>query len=305
MSFVNSDNKSSNLTVPSWSHRFIIGKGGKRKRQLEEKYNISIQFPEKSNKNDTLTIKHRSGVDLSSFKIELDNLVQEARLNHPPTHFVAVPIDGIEIRNNIEIFRENCINQLGLPSKVLKRYSKLHLTFCVLKILDNDKLEKAQRTLQRFSADIPKLIGSCPLDCSLKNLRTFSGTNVRRARVVYADIEVDDGSERLQNLADNCLRFFVDSGVTTYAENHHKPQVLLHCTLINARWGNLKEIDVSGLFNDVEQKDHFFGKFLLRSIELNEMTSDRESETYVKCGTIPIVSGPPPLKRSVYYSFQR
>ena len=106
MSFGIGDKKSSNLTVPSWSHHFIIGKGGKRKRQLEEQYDISIQFPKKSNKNDTLTIKHRSGVDLSSFKIEVDNLVKEARLNHPPTHFVAVPIEGIEIRNNIENFRE-------------------------------------------------------------------------------------------------------------------------------------------------------------------------------------------------------
>ena len=268
-----SDWPSKEVPLPKHFHRHIFGKGGVVKKRLECLTDTQISLPKAvkgQRRKDVINVKYRNESSLHAFNKELESTILNAKKRMSPTHFISIPVASPGITENLRKFQVLCGEKIH-PHKI-QYPSKLHLTIGVLKLFSDEEVQQACNTLLEFSAKIPPILSEKPLHGTLKNLRVMRGDD-QFAKVVYSEFILSDDSDRLQNLADKCLGFFVERGLMEYQYN--TTTVKLHCTLINTRWNNAgpRTINASDILSDKFELQ-VFGNCVLDRIDLNEMKAD-------------------------------
>ena len=278
--------QTSELSTPSYFHKFIVGKSGTVKKRLENETGTEMLVPRPRENKDFITVRHRNESSLSSLEVRVESIVSSARKRERPTHFISIPVASDEITASLHKFQDLC-GDIIHPHKV-QFPSKLHLTVGVLKLFSKSEVDQASDVLKEFTPRIPYILCGKPLRGALKNLEIMND-EPQSVNVLYGEILLLDESERLQNLADQCLEFLVEKGLMDYEQNRNSKSVKLHCTLINTRWNSNgpKTIDATPLLSDnFELKN--FGNCVLDRLDLNEMTTDRDRK-YVNVTTISLV----------------
>ena len=274
-----------NIRSPFYFHRHIVGRNGATKKRLENETGTFLTVPKPSEKNDCITVKYRSEASLSSIETRITSIVENARKKERPTHFLSIPVHGEKIKQNLSKFEQLCIEKLGLSENIIQSYVKLHMTVGAIKLFSDAEIEQAKRALNEFSAQIPYLTCGKPLRGLIKGLEIMNDEPAN-TRVLYGEMRLQDDSDRLQNLVDKCLEFFVDRKLMSY--DYHRQNVKLHCTLINVRWGNLNAIDVTPLLgSDWELQE--LGECVLDKLELNEMKTDEITRQYINVSSVSLL----------------
>ncbi|XP_062522116.1 activating signal cointegrator 1 complex subunit 1-like isoform X2 [Corticium candelabrum] len=208
------------LSLPSAFYKFIIGRQGETKKQLERETKTSIKVPSKGSTaaaNIVITGSDRSGVLAATRRVQM--LGDEGRSRHEWTHFLSIPLNTTSIMKQFEQFKEavmtTCAHAQGLDSSIFQNPHKLHLTIGVLKLCSHEEEEKACDLLSECSRTVVKI------------------------DVLYGKVSLADGSDRLQCLVDQLVKHFTDAGLMqqdyTHIMQREYGDVKMHVTLMNTK----------------------------------------------------------------------
>ncbi|XP_062522115.1 activating signal cointegrator 1 complex subunit 1-like isoform X1 [Corticium candelabrum] len=232
------------LSLPSAFYKFIIGRQGETKKQLERETKTSIKVPSKGSTaaaNIVITGSDRSGVLAATRRVQM--LGDEGRSRHEWTHFLSIPLNTTSIMKQFEQFKEavmtTCAHAQGLDSSIFQNPHKLHLTIGVLKLCSHEEEEKACDLLSECSRTVVKseLCGR-PAIIQIQGLE-YMNDDPSAVDVLYGKVSLADGSDRLQCLVDQLVKHFTDAGLMqqdyTHIMQREYGDVKMHVTLMNTK----------------------------------------------------------------------
>lgn len=221
------------IDVPSTFFGVIIGKGGEKKRRIEQETQCQIEIPRQRDRSDMIVIRGTQKSKLISAKTRIDVLVDSARQRQRFTHFLSFPLNAPKLKGSFKDFKEDVLRQCdgapGVDENVFQNPDKLHLTIATLVLLTKTEVMKAQELLEKCKVEViePLLQGE-PCKVDVKGLE-YMNDDPSRVRVLYAKVEPQDNSNKLQVIADTLMERFQSSGLGKVEYD----RVKLHATLMN------------------------------------------------------------------------
>ncbi|CAH1781635.1 unnamed protein product [Owenia fusiformis] len=223
---------STTLQVPNEFFKFIIGRKGETKRQIENETRTIIRIPRQGQEGD-IVIEGKKKCEVLSAKSRIEIKVDTARQKQPFTHFLSFPCNGSSIGDSFEDFKSDVLRELGgdrgVDRSIFQNPYKLHLTLGTLVLLNQDEIERANQMLQQCNTDLvePILQGN-PLTVDIEGLE-YMNDDPCNVDVLYAKVQPHDGTDKLQILADRLVDKFVSTGLM----QRQYDRVKLHITVMN------------------------------------------------------------------------
>ncbi|KAE8591034.1 hypothetical protein XENTR_v10018287 [Xenopus tropicalis] len=220
------------IDLPSQLFKYIIGKKGETKRNLESETRTSIIIPRPGVEGDIIiTGQQRNGVISARTRIEL--LAESFRRKQPFTHFLSFALNHPEIQEKVLLFKEEvlakCSKDRGVESSIFQNPAKLHLTIGTMVLLSEKEVMQANEILQKCKEEfLDKITGGKSLQLQVVGIE-YMNDDPAMVDVLYAKVEMKDGSERLQLIADRLMQRFVSSGLMLKEWD----RVKLHATVMN------------------------------------------------------------------------
>ncbi|XP_069720028.1 activating signal cointegrator 1 complex subunit 1 isoform X1 [Phaenicophaeus curvirostris] len=220
------------VEVPSPLYKYIIGKKGETKKRLETETRTSISIPKPGVEGEiVITGQHRSGV--TSARTRIDVLLDSFRKKQPFTHFLSFALNQPAIQEKFLQFKEEvlekCSKDHGVSSSLFQNPAKLHLTLGTLVLLNEQEIQKACDLLQRCKEDfVDQITGGKPLTVEVAGVE-YMNDDPATTDILYAQVHMKDGSDKLQVIADRLVERFVASGLMLKEWN----RVKLHATVMN------------------------------------------------------------------------
>ncbi|KAM4034160.1 activating signal cointegrator 1 complex subunit 1 isoform 2-T2 [Anomaloglossus baeobatrachus] len=222
----------SSINLPSQLFKYIIGKKGETKRNLESETRTSISIPRQGMEGQiVITGQKRNGVISARTRIEL--LAETFRKKQPFTHFLSFPLNHPEIQDRFLQFKEEvlakCSKDHGVESSIFQNPVKLHLTIGTLVLLNENEVTQACQLLQSCKEEfLDKISAGKPIEVEVCGIE-YMNDEPAMVDVLYAKVQMKDGSERLQLVADRLMQRFVGSGLMLKDWD----RVKLHATVMN------------------------------------------------------------------------
>jgi len=113
----------------------------------------------------------------------------------PKTHFICIPLRSNAFRNRVSAF--NALLPDTISQTIIRPTGSLHFTVGVLSLNTPEEITGAVNFLQSCHADVLSVVEDKKLTVSLKEIASMQ-TNLKKASVIYAVPEEDDG--RLRSL---------------------------------------------------------------------------------------------------------
>ncbi|KAG4080006.1 hypothetical protein HA402_006318 [Bradysia odoriphaga] len=198
-----------------------------------------------------------------------------------PTHFTCIRITDNSIKLNYSKFKEE-VSKFDKTTETHKRSfmkpEKLHITFGVMRLNDDESRSKAQHILTDCVEKIIRPIKDKyeKVEFTAQGLELMKGKPTK-AKVVYAQIE----SESLQQIANAITKSFNESGLGKRESN--EDAVKLHMTVMNVKYVRPKRVNSFDAAHIFEQfKDFDFGHQIVEQILLVDM-KERDADGFYKC----------------------
>ncbi|XP_058836036.1 activating signal cointegrator 1 complex subunit 1 [Topomyia yanbarensis] len=225
--------------VPSIFFAMIIGAKGATRRRMELETKTQIIVPKQGSEGDIL-VKGTFRRAVTSCRQRIELIVLGARSRQQFTHFLSIPLNSDQIKQNYKKFRVKVLTELpsafNLDDSLFQKVDKLHLTLCTMSLMDNDDRSRAAQLLQDCREMIigPILANFGSVEIRLRGLE-YMNDDPRAVDVLYASVE----SEALQQIADQVMEYFVENGLLQKKYD----RVKLHVTLINSLFRDNAEGD--------------------------------------------------------------
>jgi hypothetical protein len=273
------DNWVFHMEAPRYMHKFIIGRGGQTKQQLERDNRVQIFLPNREERlseeeKDRVTIKSREKSSIVSAKAQLELLLEEQEERLPFTHFLSLPLATPELMDRVDEFQDHSVQAGAVDESMFMPSKRLHFTVCMLKLHSDELVNVCKRALQKFDyrAALPT-----PLTARLRGLHIMNDDKAA-VDVVFTTDTALDLKERMNRFADALFKSLRAEGVLTARNLHHQrllttngeaADVKLHCTLVNTKYrggggGARESFDASALLEE-------WGAYEFGEVPLNEM----------------------------------
>ncbi|XP_077406868.1 activating signal cointegrator 1 complex subunit 1 isoform X2 [Vanacampus margaritifer] len=287
------------IDVPTVLYKYIIGKKGETRKRLETDTKTSINIPKQGVEGQiVVTGPHKAAVTSAITRIEV--LVDNFRKKQSFTHFLSFPLNDPKIQEGFLRFKDDVLEQFsqdhGLDESIFQNPAKLHLTVGTLTLLDDSEVRKAcehLRDCQNFIRDITE---GKPLPLQVAGIE-YMNDDPAMVDVLYAKVNMTDGSDKLQVIADRLVEYFVSVGQMA----REWDRVKLHATVMNTRFRKdtaAEEAGVSGRqgTNEREAFDarnilktfgaNHFGELDLNTVSLSQRYSADRTGYYASAGSI-------------------
>ncbi|KAG8552031.1 hypothetical protein GDO81_004382 [Engystomops pustulosus] len=291
------------INLPSQLFKYIIGKKGETKKNLESDTRTSISIPRQGMEGDiVITGQNRNGVISARTRIEL--LAETFRKKQPFTHFLSFALNYPEIQERFLQFKEEvlskCSKDHGIESSIFQNPAKLHLTIGTLVLLNENEVTQACQLLQSCKEEfLDKIAAGKPMEVEVCGVE-YMNDDPAMVDVLYAKVQMKDGSERLQLIADRLMQRFVSSGLMLKDWD----RVKLHATVMNTlfrrdplaeerstispgRPGQRREsFDARNVLKLFDK--FYFGEINLETVHLSQRFSVDSSGYYTAAGQVQI-----------------
>ncbi|XP_078055609.1 activating signal cointegrator 1 complex subunit 1 [Mustelus asterias] len=290
------------MAVPSALYKHIIGKKGETKRRLETETRATITIPKPGIEGEiVITGQQRAAVTSAQTRIEV--MLESYRRKQPFTHFLSFAINHPTIQEQFVKFKERvldeCSQDRGIDSSIFQNPAKLHLTIGTLALLNEQEITRACELLQKCKEDfISKLTDGKPLVLRMEGIE-YMNDDPSMVDVLYGKIQIKNGTDKLQLIADGLLERFVASGLM----EKEWDKVKLHATLMNTLFRrdptvegranatpgkqNLRERESFDARNVLKKYENYhFGEVELDSVHISQRFSTDASGFYTSSGTI-------------------
>ncbi|CAG7716839.1 unnamed protein product [Allacma fusca] len=221
-------------TIPASFYPLIIGGKGATKKRLESETNTKIIIPRINEKGD-IVVRGAKQKDVLTALRRMDLMCSQARAKRDITHFACFALNTAEVMGKYSDFKDKVLRDFsssirGLDDAIFQEPAKLHLTICVLVLLDSREREEVSKLFASLSPDIETLTGKKPHKVRLQGLEIMND-DPSEVDVLYAKCVLDD--DTLQSVANHVANRLVASG---YSKANRGENVKLHATLMNTRW---------------------------------------------------------------------
>lgn len=245
----------SDLYIPSVLHPRLIGKQHHHRKQLESETSTQIRFPSRNSPDDVITITGASRKSVTSCVTRLTLNATNLRASTPFTHFLSIQIPLTESFN---IFRSQVLRHCGdvISAKHFQKPQRLHVTLCMLRLLDNREIESARAALAQFPA-------TDRVHCDVRGLEVMND-DPSAVDVLYAKIS----SNQLQQLAEQLVEHLVAFNLAEQSTS--RANIKLHVTLLNSKFALDHMTSSSRQSFDVSELLQRFGDF-----DFGHVTVDR------------------------------
>lgn len=289
------------MNLPSQLFKYIIGKKGETKKNLMSETRTSINIPRQGMEGEiVITGQHRNGVISARTRIEL--LAETFRKKQPFTHFLSFALNQPEIQDRFLQFKEEvlskCAKDHGIESSIFQNPAKLHLTIGTLVLLNENEVAQACQLLHSCKEEfLDKIAAGKPIEVEVTGIE-YMNDDPAMVDVLYAKVQMKDGSERLQLIADRLMQRFVGSGLMLKDWD----RVKLHATVMNTlfRRDPLAE-ERSSTYPAKRERESFdarnvlkffdkfcFGEIDLDTVHLSQRISADRSSYYTSAGQVQI-----------------
>ncbi|KAM9336104.1 activating signal cointegrator 1 complex subunit 1 [Symphorus nematophorus] len=287
------------IDVPSVLYKYIIGKKGETRRRLEFDTKTSISIPKQGIEGQiVITGSHKAAVSSAVTRVEV--LVESFRRKQPFTHFLSFPLIDPKIQEGFQKFKDEVLQQCsqdhGVDGSIFQNPAKLHLTVGTLALLNDMEVRKACEHLQECQNFIRDLTEGKPLPVEVTGIE-YMNDDPAMVDVLYAKVNVKDGSDKLQVIADRLVEHFVSAGLMV----REWDRVKLHGTVMNTLFRKDSTVEDTGgpgrqTMNEREAFDarnilqkfgsHHFGEFELNTVLLSQRYSTDCTGYYTSAGSI-------------------
>lgn len=287
------------IDVPSVLYKYIIGKKGETRRRLESDTKTSISIPKQGVEGQiVITGSQKAAVTSAVTRVEV--LVESFRKKQPFTHFLSFPLNDPKIQEGLLRFKDEVLKQCsqdhGVDESIFQNPAKLHLTVGTLVLLNDVEVRKACEHLQECQNFIRDLTGGKPLPLEVTGIE-YMNDDPAMVDVLYAKVNVKDGSDKLQVIADRLVEHFVSVGLMV----REWDRVKLHGTVMNTLFRKDSTVEDSGGpgRQTISEREAFdarnilkkFGAHCFGDVELNKVLLSQRYSTdctgyYTSAGSI-------------------
>lgn len=280
-------------------------------KKLSKSFNTFITFEniesnDNIDKNDiSMTICGENRDQVIGTKMKINEMIVSMRQKLSFTHLITVPFNNEVMRQQFCQFKDQVLTEFkdceGIDENLFQNPSKLHLTFCVLVLLNQNEVSKAKQILTNSLDQIVKpLLNDKPLNVCVNGLDVMNN-NLKRAHILFGQIV--DPSNHFQEIADRIVGQYKESGFLR--DNHSEERVKLHVTFMNSlfrqriisrsnesqnkKFKRIKResFDASRILD--KYKFHKFSDFIIENIQFNDIKTKTEDGFY---GRIEIIELP-------------
>lgn len=127
---------------------------------IKSKTNTTISVPN-ANKSGKLSISGDNERNLAIALHEIHSIIGDIRNRSMVLQFIAIPLLSDEIKSNFEHFKNEILKDKdtkGLDESIFISTLKLHLTVCVLVLLNDREKQEAINTLEEYNETILKYV---------------------------------------------------------------------------------------------------------------------------------------------------
>jgi activating signal cointegrator complex subunit 1 len=140
------------MDIPSVFYKYIIGKGGAVKRDIERDTDCSIHIPRQGEVG-LVEIFGRTTSNVCRAKVQLELKMEVGRGREMYTHFAGILLNAGEISENLKTFSEECLARhskaMGVCPEVLQIPTKFHITIGMMKLFSQkEKVCSSARRLE-------------------------------------------------------------------------------------------------------------------------------------------------------------
>ncbi|XP_042253822.1 activating signal cointegrator 1 complex subunit 1 [Thunnus maccoyii] len=287
------------IDVPSVLYKYIIGKKGETRRRLESDTKTSINIPKQGVEGQiVITGSHKAAVSSAVTRIEV--LIDSFRRKQPFTHFLSFPLNDPKVQEGFQKFKddvlEQCSQDHGVEESIFQNPAKLHLTVGTLALLNDMEVRKACEHLQDCQNFIRDITEGKPLPLEVTGIE-YMNDDPAMVDVLYAKVNVKDGTDKLQVIADRLVEHFVSAGQMV----REWDRVKLHGTVMNTLFRKDSTVEDTGgpgrqTMNERESFDarkilktfgaYRFGEFELNTVLLSQRYSTDCTGYYTSAGSI-------------------
>lgn len=281
------------FVVPRTFWSYIIGSKGATKKRIENDTKTIITIPRQAEAGTEITITGPTKRSIILARRNIDVIVASARQKLPFTHFLSIPMNSSQIKENFASFKDSvlrsCGDDRGIDSSIFQTPGKLHLTLGTLFLSDNKERKLAIDKLEHVCGQIvkPLLSHKKSLVIEMSGIE-YMNDDPYEVDVLYAKVKLVDGSNLLQQAADSVVQHFVDTG---YLKKEDVHEVKLHVTLMNTLFRDEKKDEISEEQNSLgnnkswrnkktrttfnasnvlkQYRDYYFGKQEFKEIHLS------------------------------------
>ncbi|CAL8237210.1 unnamed protein product [Boreogadus saida] len=287
------------IDVPSVLYKYIIGKKGETRRRLESDTKTSITIPKLGIEGEIVVTGAQKNA-VSSAVTRLEMLIDGFRRKQPFTHFLSFALNDSQVQEGFHAFKAKVLEQFsqdsGVDDSIFQNPSKLHLTLGTLVLLNETEVNKACDHLQEFRHVIKDLTEGKPLPLEVMGIE-YMNDDPAAVDVLYAKVNLKDGSDRLQVMADRLVEHFVSAGLMV----REWDRVKLHGTVMNTLFRKDSTAEDSGGPGRRNPRDreafdarnilktfgsHRFGEFDLSCVQLSQRFSTDCTGYYSSAGSI-------------------
>merc|ERR1719401_2185547 len=193
------------IPVAAVFHKFIVGKGGRTKSQIEMESGARIEIPKREDIQDCIWLRARQKGQIYSAKAQIELLCEKEEAKLEYTHFLSVPLAyDTRFRQLVDEFRENVVLQHfeGIDASIFMPSRRMHFTICMLKLHSHAQVDEMKEALKDLSARISATADySRPPTAHLRGLHimTDDPTNVS---VVFTTDRSKELQNRMNSMAD-------------------------------------------------------------------------------------------------------
>ncbi|XP_040885458.1 activating signal cointegrator 1 complex subunit 1 [Toxotes jaculatrix] len=287
------------IDVPSVLYKYIIGKKGETRRRLESDTKTSISIPKQGVEGQiVITGSHKAAVLSAATRVEV--LVDSFRKKQPFTHFLSFPLNDPKIQEGFMRFKDEVLQQCsqdhGVEGSIFQNPAKLHLTIGTMALLNEMEVRKACEHLQECQNFIRDITEGNPLQLVATGVE-YMNDDPAMVDVLYAKVNMKDGSDKLQVIADRLVEHFVSTGLMV----REWDRVKLHGTVMNTLFRKDATVDNAGgpgkqTMSEREAFDarnilkkfvaYRFGEFELNTVLLSQRYSTDCTGYYTSAGSI-------------------
>ncbi|XP_072523157.1 activating signal cointegrator 1 complex subunit 1 [Salminus brasiliensis] len=265
------------IDVPSVLYKYIIGKKGETRKRLETDTKTSISIPKQGVEGQiVITGPQKSAVASALTRVEV--LIESFRRKQPFTHFLSFALNHPQVQEGFQRFKEevleHCCQDGGVDESIFQNPAKLHLTVGTLALLNEQEVMRACELLQQCQGFIRDITEGRPLGLKVRGIE-YMNDDPSMVDVLYAKVSAQDGSDKLQEIADRLMEHFVAAGLMV----REWDRVKLHATVMNTLFRkdpsaedkggpgrqNIKDREAFDARNVLER----FGEFYFGACELN------------------------------------
>lgn len=287
------------IDVPSVLYKYIIGKKGETRKRLESETKTSISIPKQGVEGQiVVTGAHRAAVASAVTRIEV--LIDSFRRKQPFTHFLSFALNHPRVQEGFLRFREevleHCGQDAGVDVSIFQNPAKLHLTIGTLALLNEQEVTRANELLQQCQNVIRDITEAKPLPVEVRGIE-YMNDDPSMVDVLYAKVAVQDGSDKLQQIADRLVECFVSAGLM----ERERDRVKLHATVMNTLFRkdpsaedkgssgrpNIKDREAFNAKNVLQMFGRFdFGAFELNAVQISQRFSSDSTGHYSSAGHV-------------------